>query len=69
MKHVPKYLLPKIGPVSGTEQVDEPEKPGFVPFRRDNGPRRGRGRGRTRGAGVGGRGAKKKADPLKKFGR
>lgn len=77
MKHVPKYLLPRIAPVAGnddphatpTEGGSGEKATGFVPFRKDV---RGRGRGRGgrggRGAG-GGRGGKKKADPLKKFGR
>ncbi|KAF8074906.1 P-loop containing nucleoside triphosphate hydrolase protein [Lyophyllum atratum] len=75
MKHVPKYLLPRIAPVPGTEVEVEAEtsKAGFVPFKRDNharGPGRGRGRGRGgRGGAGGGRGGKKKSDPLKKFGR
>ena len=59
MKHVPKYLLPKIAPVTGTELSDE--KIGFVPFRKDG--RRGKGRG-----GAAGHRGKKKSDPLKKFG-
>ena len=71
MKHVPKYLLPRIAPVSGEGNNvgydDETSKPpGFVPFKKDSA--RGRGRGRGRG-GRGGRGGKKKSDPLKKFGR
>ncbi|KAG6890082.1 hypothetical protein C0995_012031 [Termitomyces sp. Mi166 len=70
MKHVPKYLLPKIAAVPGTVHGDEVEtsKPGFVPFRKDNNSRgRGRGRGRGgRGGSGGGRGGKKKSDPLKK---
>ena len=71
MKHVPKYLLPRIAPVSGSGDnagyEDETSKPkGFVPFKKDSARGRGRGRGR---AGRGGRGGKKKSDPLKKFGR
>jgi len=72
MKHVPKYMLPNIAPVPGTEvsAAAEPSKPGFVPFRKDNTRGRGRGRGRGgRGGASGGRGGKKKSDPLKKFGR
>ncbi|GLB41874.1 putative atp-dependent rna helicase dbp9 [Lyophyllum shimeji] len=72
MKHVPKYLLPKIAPVPGTEADAAGEtKAAFVPFRKDNtAPGRGRGRGRGgRGGAGGGRGGKKKSDPLKKFGR
>jgi ATP-dependent RNA helicase DDX56/DBP9 len=68
MKHVPKYLLPRIAPVAGME-VEEvsKDKVGFVPFRK--GGARGRGsRGRGRGGG-GSRGGKRKSDPLKKFGR
>ncbi|KAF7355559.1 ATP-dependent RNA helicase dbp9 [Mycena sanguinolenta] len=70
MKHVPKYLLPRIAPVSGGEA--EPaggaeRKVGFVPFRKEG--TRGRGRGRGGRGGAGGRGGKKKSDPLKKFSR
>jgi ATP-dependent RNA helicase DDX56/DBP9 len=75
MKHVPKYLLPRIAPVSvsGTESVDmgAEKAAGFVPFKKNNNVRgrtRGRGRG-GRGGGSSGRGSKKKSDPLKKFGR
>ncbi|KAJ7066146.1 P-loop containing nucleoside triphosphate hydrolase protein [Mycena amicta] len=72
MKHVPKYLLPRIAPVAGMGGETEREekvggKKGFVPFRKD-GMNRGRGRGRggsTAGRGRGG--GKKKSDPLKKF--
>ncbi|KAJ6515599.1 ATP-dependent RNA helicase dbp9 [Mycena sanguinolenta] len=70
MKHVPKYLLPRIAPVSGGEA--EPaggaeRKVGFVPFRKESA--RGRGRGRGGRGGAGGRGGKKKSDPLKIFSR
>ncbi|KAI0083853.1 DEAD-domain-containing protein [Irpex rosettiformis] len=71
MKHIPKYLLPRIAPVPGTEGGAEPggQEVGFVPFKKTE---RGRGRGRGRGGrgrgGFSGRG-KKKSDPLKKFGR
>ncbi|KAF7352542.1 ATP-dependent RNA helicase dbp9 [Mycena venus] len=60
MKHVPKYLLPRIAPVSGGGEVDTAagggeRKPGFVPFKKEGGARGGaRGRGRGRG-GRGGR--------------
>ncbi|KAI0917991.1 hypothetical protein AcW1_006982 [Taiwanofungus camphoratus] len=75
MKHVPKYLLPRIAPVAGGEGGGDTDSQGgggevgFVPFNK----RGGRGRGRGRGQGRGGRGAfggrgKKKSDPLKKFG-
>ncbi|KAJ6620668.1 DEAD-domain-containing protein [Mycena sp. CBHHK59/15] len=78
MKHVPKYLLPRITPVSGGD-VELPAgagaggksgKPGFVPFKKEGvrGGTRGRGRGRGRG-GAAGRGGRKKSDPLKKFSR
>ncbi|KAJ7241907.1 P-loop containing nucleoside triphosphate hydrolase protein [Mycena haematopus] len=71
MKHVPKYLLPRIAPVSGGE-AEVPaggveRKPGFVPFKKESA--RGRGRGRGGRGGAGGRGGKKKSDPLKKFSR
>jgi ATP-dependent RNA helicase DDX56/DBP9 len=71
MKHVPKYMLPRIAPVPGTEMETGGEKPaGFVPFKKDTTRGRGRGRGRGgRGGASGGRGGKKKSDPLKKFGR
>ncbi|KAG5636782.1 hypothetical protein H0H81_006896 [Sphagnurus paluster] len=70
MKHVPKYMLPKIAPVPGSGADAQPEtgKAGFVPFKKSNNAR-GRGRGRGRGGSSGGRGGKKKSDPLKKFGR
>ena len=80
MKHVPKYLLPRIAPVPGADggAGGEPigataSKEGDVGFVTFNKNARGRGRGRGRGArgahrGGGGRGGRKKADPLKKFG-
>ncbi|KAG5647838.1 hypothetical protein DXG03_007762 [Asterophora parasitica] len=72
MKHVPKYMLPRIAPVPGAEaDAGETAQPGFVPFKKGNNVR-GRGRGRGRGGssgGRGGRGGKKKSDPLRKFGR
>ncbi|KAF7310047.1 ATP-dependent RNA helicase dbp9 [Mycena indigotica] len=72
MKHVPKYLLPRIASVNGGDETERSEKVGgkngFVPFRKD-GMSRGRGRGRGRGGAAAGRGrgGKKKSDPLKKF--
>lgn len=74
MKHVPKYLLPKIAPVAGTETTATADSGaqdvGFVPFKKGGDRGRGRGRGRGgRGGRGGGRGGKKKSDPLKKFGR
>lgn len=71
MKHVPKYLLPRIAPVPGAEAAGEEDKQkSFVPFKKDSvrGKSRGRGRG-GRGGASSGRGGKKKSDPLKKFGR
>lgn len=69
MKHVPKYLLPNIAPVpGGAEEVVE-KAAGFVPFKKDANGMKSRGRGRGRGGRGGGRGGKRKADPLKKFGR
>lgn len=75
MKHVPKYLLPKIAAVSvpGIESVHmgTEKAVGFVPFKkRDNlrGHTRSGGRG-GRSGGSSNRGSKKKSDPLKKFGR
>ncbi|KAF9054463.1 P-loop containing nucleoside triphosphate hydrolase protein [Panaeolus papilionaceus] len=69
MKHVPKYLLPRIAPVPGTETTDAETNSvkGFVPFKKDSARNRGRGRGR--GGSNSGRGGRKKSDPLKKFGR
>jgi len=70
MKYVPKYLLPRIAPVSGDDGGDQGvETKDFVPFKKESarGKSRGRGRG-SRGRGNGGRGGKK-PDPLKKFGR
>lgn len=77
MKHVPKYLLPRIAPVPGTETESvggggNNQDVGFVTFKKQGsrGGARARGRGRGgRGGGFGGRGGKKKVDPLKKFGR
>lgn len=70
MKHVPKYLLPQIKPVStpddGEIGAGSQDNVGFVPFRKDG--NRGRGRGRGRG-GKTTRGGRKKHDPLKKFSR
>ncbi|KAJ8495296.1 hypothetical protein ONZ45_g12923 [Pleurotus djamor] len=74
MKHVPKYLLPRIAPVStdGVDATDDSNgnadksKPGFVPFRKEASRGRGRGRGgKMRG---GSRGGKKKSDPLRNLG-
>ncbi|KAG9086168.1 ATP-dependent DNA/RNA helicase [Ceratobasidium sp. UAMH 11750] len=66
MKHVPKYLMPRIAAVA-----DEPatDNVGFVPFNKPGSRGRGRGRGRGGRGGGSGRGGKKKSDPLKKFGR
>jgi ATP-dependent RNA helicase DDX56/DBP9 len=70
MKHVPKYLLPQIKPVSaadgGESGLSSQDNVGFVAFRKDS--TRGRGRGRGRGGKVV-RGGRKKHDPLKKFSR
>lgn len=70
MKHVPKYLLPQIKPVSTTDGGESgagtQNNVGFVAFRKDG--TRGRGRGRGRG-GRTIRGGRKKHDPLKKFTR
>ena len=67
MKHVPKYLLPRIAPVAGAESTEGSQDVGFVPFKKGSSSR-GRGRGRGGRGGSSGRG-KKKADPLRKFGR
>jgi ATP-dependent RNA helicase DDX56/DBP9 len=67
MKHVPKYLMPKVAAaaatVAGTEKREEAV---FVPFSKMHGRGRGRGRGGKIGGGAG-RGGKKKNDPLRKF--
>ncbi|CAK5283331.1 unnamed protein product [Mycena citricolor] len=68
MKHVPKYLLPRIAPVPGSEEAPA-GKSGFVPFRKDGARGGTRGRGRGNGRGGSGRGGKRKTDPLKKFSR
>lgn len=72
MKHVPKYLMPRVGAaaattVDGSSQNNDGGN-SFVPFRKTTTRGRGRGRG-GRGFGGSGRGGKKKSDPLKKFGR
>ncbi|KAM6497020.1 P-loop containing nucleoside triphosphate hydrolase protein [Amanita muscaria] len=66
LKTVPKYLLPRIAPVSGsTGEIDPSTKDkGFVPFKKES--KRGRGN-RTRGRG--GKAGKKRSDPLRRFGR
>ena len=69
MKHIPKYLLPRIAPVPGTTvgETGGEQKVGFVPFKKSSS--RGRGRGGGRGGRGGSRGGKRKSDPLKKFRR
>ena len=75
MKHIPKYLMPKVASATATETVAGAEEktddaPSFVPFSKIRDQRgRGRGRGRDRGRGgkFGGRGGKKKSDPLRNF--
>lgn len=74
MKHIPKYLLPRVAAVTQDGEVPQPgegagaggESKGFVPFKKHS--VRGRGRGRGRGGSSAGRG-RRKNDPLKKFGR
>lgn len=69
MRYVPKYILPRIAPISGGGgSGDEGIKTkGFVPFKKEFVRGKGRGRGwGGRGRGNGGRGGKK-SDPLKKF--
>lgn len=65
MKHVPKYLLPKIAPVSGADGVDGTleQNSTFVPFKKKK-----HGKGSRTGARIG-RSGVKKPDPLKKFRR
>ena len=73
MKYVPKYLLPRIAPVSGGDGSDDEgiKSKSFVPFKKESarGKGRGRGRGGRGGRGNGSRRGGKKSDPLKKFGR
>jgi len=70
MKHVPKYLLPRMAPVVGTQEGDSTTsssskpKVSFTPFRKPSNRRRGRGGGGRGGASSGSR---KKSDPLKIF--
>ncbi|KAK0467369.1 P-loop containing nucleoside triphosphate hydrolase protein [Desarmillaria tabescens] len=59
MKHVPKYLLPRVAPVNGTAE-------GETTADKSTGSRH---RGRWSGTRGGDRGGRKKSDPLKKFGR
>ncbi|KAI0271752.1 P-loop containing nucleoside triphosphate hydrolase protein [Russula aff. rugulosa BPL654] len=67
MKHVPKYLMPKVATASTpATSKEEGEGTAFVPFSKGKVRGRGRGRGGKFGGG-GGRGKKKKNDPLKKF--
>lgn len=72
MKHVPKYLMPRVGAAAATtvDGYSQNNDGGnsFVPFRKTTTRGRGRGRG-GKGFGSSGRGGKKKSDPLKKFGR
>ena len=69
MKHVPKYLLPRMAPVVGTQEGDSTTsnsskpKVSFAPFRKPSSRHRGRGGGR----GGASSGSKKKSDPLKIF--
>ncbi|KAI0258914.1 P-loop containing nucleoside triphosphate hydrolase protein [Gloeopeniophorella convolvens] len=68
MKHIPKYLMPKVAGAANAGASaggEKPAEPAFVPFSKNRG--RGRGRGRGGRLGAGGRGGKKKSDPLKKF--
>lgn len=81
MKHIPKYLLPRIAPVPGSVGAEGAAEGGgipssdgdvgFVSFNKHGARGRGRGRGRGKGRGGrggGGRGGRKKSDPLKNFG-
>lgn len=66
MKHVPKYLMPKVaGASTPVASKEKGEGAAFVPF--SKGKFRGRGYGRGKFGSGGGRGGKKKNDPLKKF--
>ncbi|KAI0773230.1 hypothetical protein BD413DRAFT_612127 [Trametes elegans] len=57
MKHIPKYLLPRIAPVPGAETSVVADEGAVAPKS-----------GEVGFGGGGGRGGKKKSDPLKKFG-
>ncbi|KAI6149359.1 P-loop containing nucleoside triphosphate hydrolase protein [Pisolithus tinctorius] len=59
MKHVPKYLLPRVAPIAETEDDTSKTQTEFVPFKK----RSASGRGGRRGGGRG----KRKTDPLRKF--
>jgi ATP-dependent RNA helicase DDX56/DBP9 len=63
MKHIPKYLLPKMASAHVGEDSSPVggEQNGFVPFKKKDGARRGGKNGKV------GSGRKKKSDPLKKF--
>ncbi|KAG2150290.1 DEAD-domain-containing protein [Suillus bovinus] len=66
MKHVPKYLLPRL--VSAPAIEAEKSQVGFVSFKKSYARGCGRSGARdSRGGGGGSRGGKKKSDPLKKF--
>lgn len=64
LKHIPKYLLPKMAPVQEGEEMRPVSgaKPRFVPFRKD-----GAKKGRSGRGGKPSLRGKKKSDPLKKF--
>ncbi|EJD07329.1 ATP-dependent RNA helicase dbp9 [Fomitiporia mediterranea MF3/22] len=71
MKHVPKYLMPRMGTAASAGELTAgagggEKEASFVPFRKYTVRGRGRGRGSHTGPG---KGRKKKSDPLKKFGR
>jgi len=67
MKHIPKYLMPKVA-TAATPPTSTEKRGGaaFVPFSKGNVRGRGRGRGAKFGGSCG-RGGKRKSDPLKKF--
>ena len=68
MKHIPKYLMPKVATSAGTVADEEKtDEVAFVPFSKGRGRGRGGGRGGKFGRGAGRGGRKKKSDPLKKF--
>jgi hypothetical protein len=66
MKHIPKYLLPRITSVADAEIEEKPV--GFVPFNKGkmNGKSRGHSKGGYRGSNSRLKG-RRKSDPLKKF--
>jgi len=70
MKHIPKYLLPRITSVADSQGTEEEKATAsFVPFKKEKmkGRSRGRGRGGQGGSNARGHRGRKKGDPLKRF--